>query len=143
MGEVMKIFTFVNVRVTCDSGTIISLKIVCQYGIILFWGHWSIFVDLELEFETSIVNMRIFDVNESQLESLSAQLNLAWVVKSSWMHWCWVLALFMTSFFKCWNWVLLEDIKKIIFGVLMSHRFGHTQDLFTLIKCHQMLNFYQ
>lgn len=46
----------------------------------LLWGHSSNFVELELDFEASIVNLSIFDNYESQFESLRAQFIIVWVI---------------------------------------------------------------
>lgn len=46
----------------------------------LWKGHLSTFVDLELTFEASIVNLSVFDSGELQHESLSAQLRIVYLV---------------------------------------------------------------
>ena len=59
---------------------ILKLQIVYEFCIntelSLLLGHLSTFVELELEFEESIVNIRVLDNGELQLESLRGQLIL-------------------------------------------------------------------
>ena len=88
------------------------------------WGHLDTFVEIELAFVASIVNMQIFCDDVSQLESLSIQLIFAWVV---WLLLCMFMidscvAAFETSYLNRLTWISLEEKQKFKLGVLMSHQ---------------------
>lgn len=86
---VIHVFIFVSVSVDCDSRDINCWTIVWIWN---HWGYLSTLVELEHAFDARILNVRISENGESQLESLRAQLILARV------SWVFFLYAFMIQF---------------------------------------------
>lgn len=96
------------------------------------WGYSNVLIEIEVAFEESHSSIRIFGNGVQELESLSTQLSVAYVI---WLLLCKFMiklcvALFLTSFINCWNWFLLKEKQQFKLGCWSVHKLDWFMDIY-------------